>query len=348
MKHAADRLPSPPSPSALSAPSVTSALDDSLLSLLRRRVVALAVALRLGDRGVAAVVAERLRRSLQEAEGLRRGGRGRAGLEAATAAQLDAHLRAARRLLAEVPEQVTPRQLHRWMAAPPSLGSAGAGADLFDLDGRGRDLELAQLGQLHLLQCQLAGAQLHRASFEGAVVDSCDLTSINARASRWRGAMVLRGRLQGATLFEAELEGAIFSDCDLRGADLSSRPGGAGGDRSIWVRCDLRNTVWTHRAMPQAHFVGCRMSDARELRLGEGSSVVRCEPALALPEWEARSEWSDEAGERGERTRRDPLRMAELASQMVEATERDLVTLAEQAAARERTRTARGRVTVAA
>jgi len=331
---------------AADLPFFTSALDDSLLSLLRRRVVALAVALRLDDRGVAAVVAERLRRSLDEAEALLTG----AALPAATVAMLGGHLRAARRLLIEVPEQVTPRQLHRWMAAPPSLGSAGAGADLFDLDGRGRDLELAQLGQLHLLQCQLAGAQLHRASFEGAVVDSCDLTSVNGRASRWRGAVVLRGRLQGASLFEAELDGAIFSDCDLRGADLSAQPGGAGGVRSMWVRCDLRNTVWTHRAMQQAHFVGCRMSDARDLRLGEGSSVVRCEPALA--------EWSDgaergEGGEGGtctewkeedrEATRRDTALMAELASGMVEVTERDLVTLAEQAAERERTRTRAGR-----
>lgn len=316
------------------------ALDDSPGALLRRRAAALAVALRLGDRGAGALLASRLRKATAEGEAVIAG----RGLPVAQAAALAAELRAARRLLAQVAEPVTAGQLHRWMAAPPSLGRAGAGADLFDLDGRGAALERAQLGQLHLLQCQLAGAQLFGADLAGAMLDSCDLTSIDGRASRWRDALVLRGRLQGAALAGADLRGAIFSDCDLRGADLSdvarAQGGGEGGAaRSIWIRCDLRNTVWTHRDLAQAHFAGCRLADARELRLGPGGSAVRCEPELAAerdPPQARAAPVARRAVRGGEPTLRDRARVEALARDMCEATERDVAVRRQEEAARAR------------
>lgn len=288
-------------------------LDESLVSRLRRRALALAVAQRLGDRGAASIVAERLRRSVREAQAQIASG----ALPVARAATLASHVRAARRLLQGAPERVSARALHHWTAAPPSLGRAGAAADLFDLDGRGAELERARLGELHLLQCQLAGAKLYGASLESALLDSCDLTSIDGRASRWRDAVVLRGRLQGAALAGADLEGVLFSDCDLRGADLGGEPGGGGkAARSLWIRCDLRNTVWTHRVLIDAHFVSCRLEDARELRLGEGGSAVRCEPALGY-EAPPASAVRDVLG--AEPTRRDLARAQALARGMREA-----------------------------
>lgn len=241
--------------------------------------MALAIALRLEDRGVAAVVAARLRWSATRAFELL--GEGDGQLPAAPSALLRLHLRAAQRLLDDVPVDVTPRELHRlqrWVAAPPSLGGAGGNADLFDLQGRGRELTSTVFSQLHLLQCQLERAHLGRACFREAFVDSCELTAADARESRWGGAVVMRSRLAGASLFAAELAGAIFSDCDLRGADLRDRPGGSGASRSMWIRCDLRNTVWKHRDLAGAHFVGCRLAGARELEAAPGTYLVRCQP----------------------------------------------------------------------
>ncbi len=248
---------------------------------LRRLVVSLALAMRLEDRGVAAAVAARLWRAVGRAERWL-GGEAR-GLPAGASAAIRAHLRAAERLLAAAPIEVSREDLHRlqrWMTAPPSLGAAGSRADLFDLDGRGKNLELAALSQLHLLSCRLAGARLARASFAHAVVDACDLSSADAYASRWRGALVLRGQLAGISLAEAELSGAIFSDCDLRGADLSALTGGASGEGAMWIRCDLRDSAWRGRRLENAHFVACRLDGARELSLADTTTLVRCEPAL--------------------------------------------------------------------
>lgn len=248
---------------------------------LRRLVVALALAMRLEDRGVAAAVAARLWRAASRAE---RWLAGEArGLPAGASAAIRAHLRAAERLLAAAPTEVSREDLHRlqrWMTAPPSLGAAGSRADLFDLDGRGKNLELAALSQLHLLSCRLAGARLARASFAHAVVDACDLSSADAYASRWRSALVLRGQLAGISLAEADLSGAIFSDCDLRGADLSALTGGAGGEGAMWIRCDLRDSTWRGRRLENAHFVACRLDGVRELALADTTTLVRCEPAL--------------------------------------------------------------------
>jgi Pentapeptide repeats (8 copies) len=255
------------------------------LATLRRRIVALSLALRLEDFGVAAVVSGRLARSMASARRLL------ADLEVplptGAAAMMRSHLRAAERLQVELPAIVTPRDLHRlqrWVAAPPSLGAAGARADLFELDGRNKDLRLGALSQLHLLQCQLAGARLHRASFCDSVLDGCDLTSVDARGSLWRGAVVMQGRLRGAGLAEAQLAGALFSDCDLRGADLSaSRGAGNGATGSMWIRCDLRDTRWTRRALAGAHFVACRLDGVRDFVLASDTVAVRCQPPLEGP-----------------------------------------------------------------
>jgi uncharacterized protein YjbI with pentapeptide repeats len=249
---------------------------------LRRLVVSLGVAMRLGDGGIAAAVAARLWRAAGRASRwLAQEARARPASEAA---MIRVHLRAAERLLAEAPAEVSREDLHRlqrWMTAPPSLGAAGARADLFDLDGRGKNLELAALAQLHLLSCQLAGARLARTSFQGAVVDACDLSSADAYCSRWRGALVLRGQLAGVSLAEAELTEAIFSDCDLRGADLTTAAG-AGTAGSMWIRCDLRDSGWSGRQLSEVHFVGCRLDGARELVFADSTTLVRCDPAVDL------------------------------------------------------------------
>lgn len=248
---------------------------------LRRLVVSLALAMRLEDRGIAAAVAARLWRAAGRASRWLAGDA--RGLPAGASAAIRAHLRAAERLLATAPVEVSREDLHRlqrWMTAPPSLGAAGSRADLFDLDGRGKNLELAALSQLHLLSCRLAGARLARASFAHAVIDACDLSSADAYASRWRGSLVLRGQLAGISLAEAELSGAIFSDCDLRGADLSALTGGASGEGAMWIRCDLRDSTWRGRLLEHAHFVACRLDGVRDLVLADTTTLVRCEPAL--------------------------------------------------------------------
>lgn len=297
-------------------PEVLMALDAEL-GRLARHLSALALALRLDDRGVAAVAAARLRRSAGAAIALV--AEGGEALPAAPSALLRVHLRAAQRLLDDVPAELAPVELHRlqrWVAAPASLGGAGSNADLFELRGSGQPLGATVLSQLHLLQCQLEGAQLVGSSFREAFLDGCDLTGADLAESRWSGAVVMRGAAQGASFRGAHLDEVIFSDCDLRGADLrgggadeeatrrvelGGEPGGqaarirgadrrravgcSGGSssaaRSMWIRCDLRNTVWTRRQLRGAHFVGCRLDGALGLEELPALQQVRCQPPPA-------------------------------------------------------------------
>jgi uncharacterized protein YjbI with pentapeptide repeats len=253
------------------------------LGILHRQVLALTVALRLRDGSAARLIGGRLRR------GLARLTRLEAGLGPPWIAQAAPNLRAlagtARRLLAEVSTELNAedlRRLHRWITAPHRLGDTG-GVDLFEMTARGRDLTSASMIRLHVLGCDMFGAHLARANLGEAVVEDCDVSSSDSRFSCWAGAAAVRSRMQRICLFEADLTSVMVSDSDLRGADLSAHPGGATANNSIWVRCDLRDTVWTHRQLQRAHFVACRLSGARDFVATQGTSVVRCDLGGAPP-----------------------------------------------------------------
>jgi uncharacterized protein YjbI with pentapeptide repeats len=262
------------------------------LATVRRQVVALAVATRVDDRGLQAVIAARLRRSLARAASkLSEEPQG----EAAARALLRSHALAAERLFAEPPGSLTEAQatrLQRWVTAPTSLGGPGASADLFELQAGGADLSSSALAQLHLLGCRLRGANLTAASVRSSVVDGCDLARAVLEATDWRGALVIHTGLQRATLNGAVLDAAIFADCDLRDADL--RAGTA--RESIWIRCDLRGTSWTGRTMTHSHFVACRLAGARGLDTAAGVNLVRCDPPRRRWIWREPSlaEWTSQ------------------------------------------------------
>jgi len=66
----------------------------------------------------------------------------------------------------------------------------------------------------------LAGANLHRASFKGSLLGGTDLSGADLRRADLEGAYLRRCNLQGARLAGANLDGADMREIDIGGADL--------------------------------------------------------------------------------------------------------------------------------
>ena len=67
--------------------------------------------------------------------------------------------------------------------------------------------------------------------------------------------------LRDTRLVDTRLDNAIFIECDFRGADFSmghDRVGLTTNEGTRFVRCDLRETIWTDRRdLDQVEFVDC-------------------------------------------------------------------------------------------
>ena len=96
------------------------------------------------------------------------------------------------------------------------------GADLFDYDLTGANLQYANLDNASLEEVDLSRANLEGASFVGAHLDQALLAGANLTDANLEGASLSGAELEGANLHSAWLRGADLQGASLVGANLSN------------------------------------------------------------------------------------------------------------------------------
>jgi uncharacterized protein YjbI with pentapeptide repeats len=261
---------------------------DALLSVARREILLLAVAVGAIDDDAAAVASARLRWAIGAARQLIALGHDEAAER--HAGELDRVANRAQRWLVSEP----PRPLHAIrdlvdrIAARPGRRRPGIlaehanlvdldldglalarirlhGAILTDVTARRAGCDAADARASRWLRCRLDASSLAMAVFSGSTLEDCELARANLQGTSWHRAALARCDLSRAALLDARLDRAVFSDCNLRGADLAiaQSPEVAGLAGARFVRCDLRDTDWTGRDLGGATFVDCTLSGAR-------------------------------------------------------------------------------------
>jgi Pentapeptide repeats (8 copies) len=249
-----------------------------LVSAARRSARALVIAARIGDETAWMVSATRLRRAIARASAAI----GNTGTmqDLAAATQLYGLTIETRTLRDTAPCRISggnSDRVLRWGTAKTSLGTSGTHADLYDIDASDRSLPLSILCDLFLLRSQFSRAQMISSCFDNAVVDHCNLSCAVLRSSHWRSAQVTSSQMIGCDLCDATLDFAVFTDCDLRAADLSAvrRVEREATSGTMFVRCDLRNTIWDNRYLANVVLVDCRVHQLRGRPVIDGITIVR-------------------------------------------------------------------------
>jgi hypothetical protein len=249
-----------------------------LVSHARRNARALAFAARINDETAWMVSATRLRMSLARATAAL-GKKGTIqGMVAAT--QLYALTIETRTLRDTSPSIISGGNSERviqWSASKTSLGTSGAHADLFDLDAVERGLPLSMLSDLFILQARMIRANMLSSCFENAVLDECDLSCANLQSTHWNAAQVSASQLSGCDLTDATIDFATFIDCDLRTANLSAirRTGAEASANVMFIRCDLRNTLWDRRRLANVVLMDCRVHQMHGRPTVDSITIVR-------------------------------------------------------------------------
>jgi len=206
-----------------------------VLRVAARHRDALALAVRLGDELAVSVNAARLRRAVLE---LYR-------VLGATAA-------------AGRSEPHESERLVRWLSSNPA-------ADLFEVNANGADLRETRWSGLRVRGSIFRELLATRSVFDECAIEDCDLSRACLLGSSLRAATFVRTRLAGSLLVDTVLDQARFEDCDLRGSRLAvlnvrSEPSTV---RTVFIRCDLRDTSWFDRDLRGVQLIDCKLHGAR-------------------------------------------------------------------------------------
>jgi uncharacterized protein YjbI with pentapeptide repeats len=138
------------------------------------------------------------------------------------------------------------------------------GAALTDVTAQRARLDGADASSTRWLRCELAGCSLMMAVFTGGALERCNLVRANLDGTSWHRAALSHCALPYARLTDARLDRAAFSDCDLRGAcfDIVRSPDVASLAGARFERCDLRETSWAGRDLAGAVFTDCDLAGA--------------------------------------------------------------------------------------
>jgi uncharacterized protein YjbI with pentapeptide repeats len=261
---------------------------DALLSVARREMLLLAIAIGAIDDDGVAVASARLRWAIGSARQLVVA-LGSDPRIARRAHQLDrAANRAQRWLVTEPPQSLqaisnlVDRIAARRMRGRRAIAAEHAslidldldglelsrillhGATLSDITAQRARLDGADASSTRWLRCELASCSLAMTVFTGGALERCNLTRANLEGTSWHRATVSHCTLSHARLTDARLDRAVFSDCDLRGAslDIVRSPDVASVAGVRFERCDLRDTSWGGRDLAGAVFSDCDLAGA--------------------------------------------------------------------------------------
>jgi len=269
---------------------------ENTLAIARRETLALAAALQSSNADAAQVAGGRLRWSLACA---RQFAARSPAMWIRVRARLTAAYDAAAHWLADEPEdEISPERLRRLLQElrEPSLGVRPIVADnaliaAFDLDAlplasttlrgatvmhvtaRRTRLDDTDATKARIVHSCFEAASMRASTFDGAVIEDCDLSKANLEGTRWRGTSLTRCLASGTSFLHADLEGAQFVDCDLRDADFQGSP-----DMSMrgvsFLRCNLAESNWGGRDLSGVSFVDCRMYGIHGRASGLDATIV--------------------------------------------------------------------------
>lgn len=156
-------------------------------------------------------------------------------------------------------------------------------ANLADVVLHAVSLSYGNFRNARLFQCSISASALIRTRFDGSIVVHSDFARSDLARSAWSRGAVARSRFTGAGFVDATLDRVVFTDCDLRGADLSAPNLGhrAGAEGVRFVRCDLRETCWTGRALRGARIVDCKMFGVHGSATLDGTEIHGCDLSAA-------------------------------------------------------------------
>ena len=261
---------------------------DALLSVARREMLLLAIAIGAIDDDGVAVASARLRWAIGSARQLVVA-LGSDPRIARRAHQLDrAANRAQRWLVTEPPQSLqaisslVDRIAARRSRRTRAIGAEHAslidldldglelsrmllhGATLTDITAQRARLDGADASSTRWLRCELGNCSLAMAVFTGGALERCNLLRASLEGTSWHRATLSHCILAHARLTDARLDRAVFSDCDLRGAsmDIVRSPDVASLAGARFERCDLRDTSWGGRNLSGAVFTDCDLAGA--------------------------------------------------------------------------------------
>jgi fluoroquinolone resistance protein len=122
-----------------------------------------------------------------------------------------------------------------------------------------------RFNEARLVTCDLLGANVAIGKFEDAMIVGGRFERTFLDRSSFRRAKVGGASFRDAVFGNTVFDGALFTDCDLRGASFSLRTRRVLGttDKTVFERCDLRNTGWNERDLENAVFIDCKLHGLR-------------------------------------------------------------------------------------
>lgn len=225
-----------------------------VLRVAARHRDALALAVRLGDDLAVSVNAARLRRAVLELYRVLGATAAVGGVEHLSDA-LAPWIAFAECVRSEPHES---ERLVRWLSSNPT-------ADLFEVNAHGADLRETRWSGLRVRRSIFRELLATRSAFDECTIEDCDLSRACLLGSSLRAATFVRTRLAGSLLVDIVLDEARFEDCDLRGSRLAvlnvrSEPSTV---RTVFIRCDLRDTSWFDRDLRGVQLIDCKLHGAR-------------------------------------------------------------------------------------
>jgi uncharacterized protein YjbI with pentapeptide repeats len=274
---------SEPSPTiALTSAENMSPAVESVLAMVRREILLIAVALQTSDNLKVMVAAARLNWALEYAREF-------AGRSPTVMARLRSRFEMIHSLLRSwqadgsltnmVPGREQAQGAFAMVSDPYLRGGAVLasdtliqGLDLDDLPLSGMQLRNAKLLQVTARRARLDnidatgstvtqscfdGASMRHCKLAGARVVECSLSRANFEGANWNGATVVNCVSKRALWFHARIVNSEFVDCDFVDSDFHGFPDT--GTDARFVRCDLRGTRWQGRDLFGASFIGCKL-----------------------------------------------------------------------------------------
>jgi len=251
---------------------------SDVITRIERHTAALTLALHVHDNVHALVAAGRLHAAVRRA--------GKQCTDGDCLPWLDAIALAADEAIAKVsrlPYELHAADVHRMLAWIDAMAPAvvrehrQAGPDLFHLDASSLDLCGITLRHIHAICSTFVETRMDWVNLGATTFDRCDFSLSSLIGTAWNGAQLVDSSLAKSNLRDTTLDHARFTRCDLRGADLTAERGSLCSvvRAAVFIECDLRDTIWTHRDLGGVEFHDCKLYGVRGEPQLDGAEIVR-------------------------------------------------------------------------